>query len=237
MNERLDGKTATGKKVTMGELVRFLSYKIALALAPNVPIANCWKEREEEGDLFPPLNMGRHGIGKNRWMVLHALCGQLWKKDESDLDPNNIWRYTRWPLVTFNTHRIACVEPSDALVSDEGMCAFLGKVAKLPLVLSTDLPIQSFVPRKPKDTGGEIKMLCDGNTGVTLRMEHDVGKDLNPKQKYVSDWSESAQAFTIAQNIRLVEAYLKSDRTYGADSWFMGVSEVEALLQQVHVVS
>ena len=233
MNERLDGKSSSHRKVFKGELVRHLSYNVALSLAPNTPIANCWKEKAEVGDIFPPLNMGRHGMGKNRWEVLHKLCGLFWKEDESDLDADDIWRYTRWPLRKFNEHRLVCVEPSDALVSDEGMCAFLGKVAKLPAVLPTDLPIQSFVPRKPKDTGGEIKMLCDGNTGVTLRLEHDVGKELNPRQKFVSDWKESAQAFTIAQNLRLLEGYFNSNRTYGADSWFMGVSEVEALLQKV----
>ena len=113
------------------------------------------------------------------------------------------------------------------------MAAFEGQSAKLPVVNHTDIPISSFVPRKPKDTGGEIKMLTDGTTGVTLRLEHDVGKELNPSQKFVSDWEHSAQAFTIAQNLRLLEPYFKSNRTYGADSWFMGVSEVEALLQQV----
>ena len=69
--------------------------------------------------------------------------------------------------------------------------------------------------------------------GVTLVLEHDVGKDLNPHQKFVADWQESAQAFTIAQNLRLIEPYFKSKRTYGGDSWFMGVSEAEAMLQPV----
>ena len=236
MNERLAGNTAYTRKTSKGELVRFLSYNIALSLCPNTPVANCWKEKPEEGDIFPPLNMGRHGLSKNRWGVLHVLCATFWKVDESDLDSEDIWRYTRWPLAKFNTHRELCMDPGDALVSDEGMCAYLGKVAKLPLVSPTDLPIQSFVPRKPKDTGGEVKMLCDGTTGVTLRMEHDVGKELNPRQDFVSDWVESAQAFTIAQNIRLLRHYFKTHRTYGADSWFMGVSEVEALLQEVHIV-
>ena len=66
-------------------------------------------------------------MGKNRWEVLHKLCGLFWKEDESDLDADDIWRYTRWPLRKFNEHRLVCVEPSDALVSDEGMCAYLGK--------------------------------------------------------------------------------------------------------------
>ena len=236
MNERLDGKHAYSRQVTHGELVRHLSYNIALSLAPNTPLRDCWKEKEDEGDIFPPLNMGRHGQSKHRFVALHALCGKYWKVDESDLDESDIWRFCKWPTTKFNEHRLVCMEPGDALVSDEGMCAFLGQVAKLPVVLCSDLPIQSFVPRKPKTTGGEIKMLCDGLSGVTLRLEHDVGKELNKSQKFVCDWAESAQAFTIAQNLRLLEGYFKSHRTYGADSWFMGVSEVEALLQEVRIV-
>ena len=174
--------------------------------------------------------MGRHGQAKNRFALLHSLTATTWSKDESELDDDDIWRYCRWGLGKFNSHRKHCIEPSDKLVSDEGMCAYEGEVGQ---VKPSQLPVQSFVPRKPKTTGGEIKMLCDGVSGVTLVMEHDVGKGLNPKQKFYEEWKESDQAFTIAQNMRLVEHYFKSKRTYGADSWFIGVSECEAMLQEV----
>ena len=142
-NERLNATNHENRKTSIGEVVRFLSYMLALALVPHVPLDSCWQEKVTDAMIFHPPNMGRHGMAKNRFGLLFSLTRRMHSVSESELDPEDIWRYCKWVTTTFNEHRVVCYRPSDKLVSDEGMCAYMGHVGSG----RDDLPRQLFWAR------------------------------------------------------------------------------------------
>jgi len=90
-NERLDAKKVSSdadwwKPTTTGEVVKSWGYHLALALNPSVPVDQAWQTEKKPGDLSPPLEMGQHGMHKNRYSRFRELQAMMFSKDECDLD-------------------------------------------------------------------------------------------------------------------------------------------------------
>ncbi|KAL1499847.1 hypothetical protein AB1Y20_012531 [Prymnesium parvum] len=157
MNERLPGnsKDADKRKTTLGEVVQFWGYMVAICQVPNEPVESMWRTKSAPGDLTPPPNFGVHGMTKNRFKKLRALQGMMYQEDEADLDPNDDWRYCRSVVDSFNDRRLKLVVPSYLLVADEAMSAWLGQEGVVPGVgaNSKPIPFLSFIERKPEPLG------------------------------------------------------------------------------------
>ena len=242
-NERLDKKKKDdwNRPTTPGEVLQSWGYYIALALNPSVPISEAWRVKKQPGDLFPPLEMGKHGLTKNRLARLRGLQAMMFSKDEDELDENDPWRYCRAPVHAFNQRRHTLVVPSWLLVGDESMCAWTGAEGVEPGKNSDykPIPFLSFVERKPEPLGAEIKVLADGNTGAFLNLELQEGAEAHEKHQWYDEYGH-----TTACSLRLLAPYYKGPRrpseawfkgpeqptrAYYGDSWFMGVNAAEAI--------
>ena len=106
----------------------------------------------------------------------------------------------RWweirPLVDrFNQNRRRTLTLSPVQVPDEAMSPFQPRTSP-----SADLPHLSFVERKPKKLGTEVKCVADGLHGVMRFLEIQEGKGEMAKKKYRDMYNAAT-----AQALRLVE--------------------------------
>lgn len=239
-NERLPGDSNHDlkKQTSAGEIVKFWGYMGAIALQPGTPVDHMWRSKPYVGDIGPPPNMGRHGMHKNRFKKLRSLHRFFYAKDEEGLSPTNPFRYCSAIVDHFNEHRVKRFIPSWLLVIDESMSAFLGAEGVIDGVGANPDPIphRDFIERKPEPLGKELKVLADGMSGVTLRMEMQLGCELHALQEYFQEYGH-----TTAVQLRLLKPYFpkSNDRAstvlralYG-DSWFMGVDSAEAIHWEV----
>ena len=95
--------------------------------------------------------------------------------------------------------------PSETLVADESMLAWMGK----------HMPGWIIVPRKPKPQGLEWKTLCDAKTKLLLNIDIQEGKLRNAAKEF-NDTHKRSTGCTL----RLLKPWFGSGRTLIADSWF-----------------
>lgn len=239
-NERLDGQTDGNfrRKTTLGEVVKFWGYLGALALYPGEAVDHMWRKTMVPGDILPPPSMGIHGMSKNRFMKLRSLQGEMYTKDELELDPADPWRYCRAPVEALNEQRRKVLIPSWLLVGDESMSAFTGAEGVLDgaNANSKPIPLRHLIERKPEPLGLELKVLADGCSGVFLGMGIQEGLERHVDMKWYDDYGHST-----AVSLRLLEPYFKTKtgpgremptRVYGGDSWFMSVGAAEAIFYE-----
>ena len=242
-NERLDpkGEKDWNRPTTAGEVLQSWGYYITLALNPSVPVEQAWRKKRQPGDLFPPLDMGRHGMSKNRLKKMRELQAQMFSVDEDELDANDPWRYCRAPIAAFNLRRRSLVIPSWLLTLDESMCPYTGTEGVEPGKGADfkPIPLLSFVERKPEPLGCELKVAADGNSGVFLNLEIQEGAEAHAQQQWFDEYGHTA-----ACSLRLLEPWFKGPRRPGqpwfkgpeqptracyGDSWFSGVNNAEAI--------
>ena len=106
----------------------------------------------------------------------------------------------RWweirPLVNrFNENRRRALTLSSVQVPDEAMSPFQPRSSP-----SADLPHLSFVERKPRKLGTEMKCVADGLHGIMRFLEIQEGKEEMAKKKYRNMYGAAT-----AQALRLVE--------------------------------
>ena len=155
-----------------------MGYMVALTLNQEEPVHRMWRTTSEPGDIYAPPAMGQHGIPLNRFEMLRSLFGKPFRRDESDLDPTDPWRYSRAVIDLFNAYRLKLIVPSWLLVMDESMSAYLGAegVADGENANSDPIPHRQFVERKPEPLGAELKVICCGESGVFLQLELQEGE-------------------------------------------------------------
>lgn len=94
------------------------------------------------------------------------------------------------------------------------------------------IPHRDFIERKPEPLGKELKVLADGMSGITLRMEIQLGAVLHEHQEFFVEYGHST-----AVTLRLLKPYFPKPnarvatpaRALYGDSWFMGVDSAEAI--------
>lgn len=237
MNQRLSGadNSYKNRKTTVGEGLQFIGYMIALANNPGAPLYMMWAEKNGPGDkkVLPAANMGRYGMGENRFRRLQSIVAQCYSVSMAELDASDPWRYVSPMVDAFNAHWKEVYFPSWLLSPDELMCPWTVDEGDGP----NDIPWSSWVPRKPKPKGCEMKCVCDGESGVMLRVEIALKYKrkrgtLAAEVPYEDEWGA-----TSAQCLRLCEPWHNSDRVFGADAHFMCVDSVEALMEHVRFAS
>ena len=240
-----DGDSDWNRPTTQGEVLSMWGYMVTLALNPSVPVEEAWRVKPQPGDLFPPLDIGKHGMHKNRFKKLRELMGMPFPKAEMQLDATDPWRYSRAPVLAFNQRRWRLVVPSWLITGDEMMSAWTGAEGVDDGIGAhyKPIPFMSFVERKPEPLGAELKVAADGNVGCFLNLEIQEGADAHSKQEYFDEYGH-----TTAVSLRLLQPWFKGPRrpaepwyrgvdqptrAYYGDSWFMGVNAAEG----IHFVS
>ena len=74
--------------------------------------------------------------------------------------------------------------------------------------------------------GCELEDAADAQCGAIFCLEINEGAGQMSSKEFVDEYGATA-----ACNLRLSKEYHHTDRAWGADSWFMGVGEVETLLE------
>ena len=100
----------------------------------------------------------------------------------------------------FNQVRKKEVRCSGKLNPDESMFAWKGKSGV------GGIPHLSFIKRKPKPLGLELKCVCDGETGIMLFLEIQEGAVRMARKKYVNEYKA-----TTACTLRLIEGCLSKE--------------------------
>jgi hypothetical protein len=166
-------------------------------------------------------------MGINRFKTLLSLIWQYRHVDFSDVDASDPARFIAPIESDFNAHYADTVLPGSSIMMDESMSFYYGQTGN-PNASNPPNPKllfhQNYVPRKPRDTGKEIKDLADVSSKMILAIEAQRGKVLHVDQEYYEDFGH-----TIAQTLRLTKAWHHSGRMLAADSWFSGVTAVEVL--------
>ena len=217
-NLRLSGKNRESRKTTKGEVIRFICYMPALALHPGTPLRKAWKQIHQARDISPPLAMGRHGMGKNRFELLLGLAGKIYPLNQKDIDTDNPWRFSEMPVNAFNEHVPTVIEPGYNIGPDESGSAWRGKEGTAP----EECPHVSVIERKPEPICCELVDFACADSQCILGMEINKGKAGMANAKYTSEYGA-----TTATNMRLSERYHHTQRTWGGDSWFTGLTELE----------
>jgi hypothetical protein len=113
-------------------------------------------------------------------------------RSQSDLDA---WWQIR-PLVDrFNENRRGSVHMSRVQVPDEAMSPLQPRTSA-----TADLDHLSFVERKPKKLGTEVKCICDGISGIMRFLEIQEGKANMATKKHRRNHGAAT-----AQALRLIE--------------------------------
>lgn len=86
------------------------------------------------------------------------------------------------------------------------------------------LPHKTKIMRKPEGIGAEIKSLCDGESGILLKLEFMEGKDAQGAKEFCDEYPSS-----IALTLRIVRHYFGTGITLHADSAFSSVAAAKAL--------
>ena len=218
-NLRLDGKSRRTRQTSKGEVVRFLSYMPALALHPGTPLKKAWQRVRGPKDVGPPLEMGIHGMSKERFETLLGLAGKVYPLNQAEVDTDNAWRFSEMPVDVFNEHMPTVITPGWNIGPDESGAAWRGKEGTQP----HHCPHVSCIERKPEPICCELVDFACADSQCIMGMEINKGKVGMAHAKYTDEYSATA-----ATNLRLSERYHFTQRTWGGDSWFTGLSEIEA---------
>lgn len=230
INQRLSGEDNTyqNRKTTVGEGIQYISYMIAIANNPGQPVREMWAEKTKPGvkTVLPPPGIGRFGMAENRFLRLTQLVPLCYSVSEAELDQSDPWRYVNPFIDGFNDHWKEIYAPSWLLAPDELMSQWTGQEG---VDIPKAIPFSSYVPRKPAPRGAELKCVCDGESGVMMRVElalkYKRKRGVPPVQPPYTDEYTS----TAAVCLRLAEPWLNTNRCFAADAHFIGMDSVEAL--------
>ena len=222
-NQRLDGKTRESRKTSRGELVRYMCYMGAIALRPGTPVKKMWQPVRGRKDIFAPPHMGIYGMSQNRFALLTKLAGECYPLNETGLDPNDPWRYSRMFVETYNSHMTEVFSPGWNTGPDESMSAYTGAEGAKP----NEIPHAQFVERKPEPLGCELEDVADAQCGCIFKLEIHEGAERMAEKEYHLEYGA-----TTACNLRLSKELHNTQRAWGGDSWFMSVTDVEVLAEK-----
>ena len=170
-------------------------------------------EAETRKGLFPPLNIGRHGMTRDRFWEL-AVCWQC-EPTPTVAVPTKDWE-TSGLVRRFNEHYRDNFEVGRDVTIDESM--FWNYIR--------GSPNKSIVGRKPRDTGTELKDLAAADCNIVVALE--VVKSKKDMENLPHTREHGAAA---AVTLRLCEeaGICGSNRIVAFDSFFANMRTMELL--------
>ena len=140
-------------------------------------------------------------MSEARFQTLTSLIPYCYSVSTLELDSSDPWRFVRPFINAFNKHWNEVYFPSWLLSADKLMCMRTPDEGDG----AHDIPFSSFIPRKPKPKGCELKTVCDAESGVLLRVE--IALDFKRQRKEPLRTPPFADEFglTAAQCLRLTE--------------------------------
>ena len=211
-NKALEEDSGEGTQpLTEQEFFLFIAMILAIAVYDFGQRRDYWSA-SSTGDVFPAPNLGRFGMGVNRF---ENILRNLRFAPHSD----DRWCQPRAFVDAFNSRRVSKVSPSWIVTVDEKMSAY--RPRKLPFLDTADsIPHLTKFIRKPEGVGTELKDCSDGTTCLCLRLEIQEGKEAMATKKFCGPTVNSGTAIVL----RLVEPWFQTDRLVCGDSAFASVA-------------
>jgi hypothetical protein len=190
----------------------FLGIEMQRALHPlRGGVEDCWKKGCDEGTFREGGNYGeRFGMRLHEYKNI---------KQYLQLGEFTIAQYQHDPWIrvslfidAFNERREKIIKPGRELIIDESMSWWTGKDGE---IYYGGMPHKSYVKRKPKPNGCELKSCADVASGVMLFLEIQKGKDHNLRAEYADSLPHHA-----ALGLRLSKPWQYSQRICNGDAGF-----------------
>ena len=180
--------------------------------------------------MMPAPDFGRQlSFDRFQRILRYWARGMAWQRNKLRLNP---WAQIDNWVKGFNEARLreikigSCVTPDEMMLEWKGKSGFGG------------LPHLSYIKRKPKPLGTELKSVCEGTMGICIHIEIQKGKLAMARKKFHREFGA-----TTACTVRLCHALNMSEhaevpplaRCVFADSWFASVKTVLALRNELGV--
>lgn len=146
-----------------GEMLRYFGYWLAFSTQPLKARRDYWDVHAGEYPLFPPPDLGRHGMSFDRHKRLTGALTFVSEKDKKADDP---WSEIRPFVDAWNFRQAHAYIASYCLTLDESISRWEGQAHptgknshKDPPTNKGAIPHNSHVPRKPDTDGKSTKIL------------------------------------------------------------------------------
>jgi hypothetical protein len=194
---------------------RFLNYigiELERTLHPlRGGIDACWSTGNVEGTFREGGRYGeRFGMSLHEYKNIRQYL-QLCSFSEIDRR-NNPWVPIDSFVEAFNKRREKIIKPGRELIIDESMSWWLGADGE---IVYGGMPHVSFVKRKPRPNGAEMKTTADVQSGVMLYIEIQKGK----QQNNTADFADKYQHH-VALSLRLSKPWHNTGRIVNGDAAF-----------------
>ncbi len=143
--------------------------------------ANLWATTKPDGSCSGIPEFFREMMPLDRFQVIKKRCLYAFAGEDED-DP---WNPIRGLINDFNKNRLDSLLASCIVVLDESMSPFCPQTTKNGIGLGMEIPHLSFVPRKPKPLGHELKNSACSHTCIMMHIELQEGAKLMATKKYV----------------------------------------------------
>ena len=187
--------------------------------------SSVWKTKYQ-----PPPDFGKSGMSRNRFNDIWE-CSR-WSFQPEERPPHVSSEDYRWMLVDdfvafFNEHREKFFNPSSDMCADESMSRWYGLGGDW---INLGLPMYVALDRKPEH-GCEIQNLCDGQSGIMLRLL--LVKSRNSLFRRGTDSAEADDDESLNHGTQvlkyLVQPWARTNRVVYADSFFASVQSAREL--------
>jgi len=176
--------------LTIGEYVVWHGLFIAASLCAQSG-RGLWDAPKRLGRFRSSPEFGQY-MNRHRFEAIKASFLAAFAGSQSELDT---WWQIRPLIERFNNNRRETVRMSEVQVPDEAMSPIQPRTSA-----TADLDHLSFVERKPKKLGTEVKCICDGISGIMRFLEIQEGKARMATKKHRRNHGAAT-----AQALRLIE--------------------------------
>jgi hypothetical protein len=222
LNSQASLRKSTYRPVSMSEWVTFWGLVLG-ARQFHVRGKDLWESKSV--GLQPAPNFGQY-MSWGRFQLIREMA--KYSKADMDSQPSDPWFMFRRAVQDFNANRAATVLMQLVQVLDEAMSNWQPRKDKLG-----GLPNISYIQRKPRPLGTEMKCVADAVTGMMVHLEIQEGRDAMRKARLSAE-----QGVTAACTVRLADAVGDNavSRTYVADSWFGSVKVCMQCVPVLHAM-
>ena len=199
---------------TVPEMECVLGLQLAAAVHGGAPFDSYFSSNDfDSSGLFPAPGFGRHGINKNRALVLlrsaHLSDGPM----QPGTDPH--W-FIDGPLAEFNEHMQASLRPSHLGCMDETGCVWRGGESEGDF---KDCPHITVVKRKPEPIVAEFNDVCCASSCIMMKMEFEKAA----KYHKATEHFDLTGTYNAAMTVRLSAPFAKKNAVVYGDSRFGSV--------------
>ena len=209
----LDAVDPNYRKTCVAEIEAVLGLALAASVHGSGPFDSYFGTGYDESGLFQSPGFGRHGVNKNRSLILLRAMHLSHGPDQPGDDPH--W-FIDGPLAEFNAHMAASVRPSWLGTMDESGNVWHGAEGEGDY---NKCPHITVVKRKPEPIVGEFNDACCALSEIMMMVEFEKAA----KYHSTSENFNHTGSYNAAMTTRLSSPWAKKNAAVYGDSRFGSV--------------